>query len=195
MRHRIHARRKPEAPTSSSKTEEQRHSKLQPRPFPADSGPADMPTQSQQERIARPTPSVLDIPLYPPASSGPAASAAATVQARPNEANLKPPRGTLQRQAVDEKHQEEQLNLSTLNEAETLEDEESVQRQPAQVAETAKEDEETEQAIQAKEEEQEAKLQAKAEAEAEEEQAEEEVQRKEEEKQALQTKREKRHQS
>jgi hypothetical protein len=186
MRHRIQTRRKPKDPIPAS-TAEQGHSKLQPRPFPVDAGTGEPPTQAQQERIARPTPGLMDIPLYPLANSGGAATSsggnAVQMQAE-NEANLKPPQGTLQRQQVDEKQRQEQLNLKPQTAEAMSEDEDMMQRQPA----TDKDEEETAKAIQAKEVEQDRQLQAKEDAELEQEKTDEEIQTKEVEKEALKAK-------
>jgi hypothetical protein len=185
MRHRIQRHRKPKDPTPSQSSE-QRHSKLQPRPFPVEQGMGEPPTQAQQERVARSTPSALDIPLYPPAASEgvTSASGGSIAQMQPNETNLTPPRGTLQRQAVDQEKRNEQLDLKPFTDSAMSEDEDMVQQQ----SELPKDEEDTAKAIQAKEDEQEKKLQAKAEAEVEEEKADEEIQTKEMEKEELNAK-------
>lgn len=188
MRQRIQARRKA---SPQPQTAPPTRSHLAARPFPVADDTLHPPTQAQQERVARPSPSVIDIPLYPPAAAGgtEASAAAPAVQMQPDEANLTPPRGTLQRQQMDEQNRDQQLNLMPETGGAMLEDDDKLQRQPA-----ATEDEEaTAKAIQNKEEEQNDKLQAKAEAELEEAEADEEIQQKEDEKEELQAKLEHKH--
>jgi len=189
MRHRIQTRRqsKTEIP---SQVAQPAKGHLQPRPFAteeASSGGMEAiasPTQAQQEQVARPTPSLLDIPLYPPAFGTGGAATASPIQMQPDEANLKPPQGTLQRQQVDEQTRDDQINQMPQTSAPMSEDDDRVQRQ----ATVTQDEEETAKAIQAKEDDQVDELQEKAEAEETEAEADEEIQRKEAEKEELEAK-------
>lgn len=161
----------------------QRRSPFGPRPFPADiNQPALGTNQAQQERIARSSPNLLDIPLFPPTVDPvvAASTAAGTTQMQPDEANLQPPQGTIQRQQVEEKQKQEELQLAPQTPAPIVDEkQDEIQAQ--------KEDE-TIASIEEKETEEEEPLQAKAEAEEIEEEADQKIQAKEEEKEKLQAK-------
>ncbi len=179
MKRQIQARRRGSG-VGKTKQAGQRRSRFAPRPFPTEMNSAapDI-NQAQQDRIARSSPGVMDIPLYPPTGSQ-AAAGTGSVQMRQNEANLKPPRGTLQRQQMDAEKRQDELNLMPQESA--LPDEEKEE------AVQAKQEDEAIAAIEDVGDEEQEQLQAKAEAEAVEAEADKEIQKKEEKKDELKTK-------
>ncbi len=174
MKRRISRKRR----IGQGKKKTERRSPFEPRPFPASSSKPSQPiNQAQQERIARSSPSMLDIPLYPPTAEPTAAN---TVQMKPQEENLQPPQGTIQRQQAEGQQREEELRLAPQASMPSTEEKEDELQ--------LKQEQETLDSIDQKETEEEDALQAKAEAEAEVEEADKKVQKKEEEEEKLQAK-------
>lgn len=128
MRTRVQAKRQ----KTADKAPQKPWAKLQPRPFAAESESATDAApplnQAQVDRVAH-APNLAAMPLYATDAIASSGMGGAAVQAKEKaEPNLKSPQGTLQRQAEDQKAQEELLQ----KQVEPAQDEEDLlQMQPA----------------------------------------------------------------